>query len=628
MNSYFKGLLILCAMTLTGCGSDEVSDNKKNNIDTVVPTPDFTPEQEVTDPNTDVPAEPGNPVVPEEPDDPVVPEEPSEPVVPEEPDEPVVPEEPEQELVNFIRPWVINSDQDYLSENNVSYNIEASLIQVDANVTYTENFEQLDNDGNKIYGFDDITFESVGINEYFITNNTPDKISKLVISSSSYETPVLLVLNNIISPFSRTRVTFQENISDITLINTMAMFLPSITLSGDVSAQQGTQCSSVCFSEPNDQQAEVYGIITGNLHKAMNHKSFLPEMIDFYREDWCAANGRNCNSDIANVFYLRLGSKGHQLGLKVLAGPYSSDGTGSGVFPSLDGVTTSTSGWAAIWRNYITEGAANPRPYASRTQEGLFHEVAHGYGFIDPFGMTEDGFSVRYGSDFIGSGQYFTPNEVAEVSELKPSSIVPILVEAGNKRIKYKLMKLESEYDISTVYSRVITEERLVRQDRFSVENNELFYELELEELPQKALVIQFYDDATDRVSTTREFANFYYQNGITAEGSSLTFYELPSPATQGELYGNINTVCQTYIQGSLGATRAQYLTLWSANNFNPDQLRSTYYASSDMILNTNIAQLQAHYRINMKATDAFTMTIPGGTSNMIDSSDGVLCVK
>ena len=388
------------------------------------------------------------------------------------PDVPDVPDVPEQSYVNFITPWINNPSKEYLSENYVTYNPVTSVTEINGNIIYTINFEKSDSSGNKTFGFDDVTFEVIGPNDYFIVNNTPDKILKLLVSTNNYNTPVLITLNSMLSPFSRTRVSFQENLENIRLVNTMGMFLPEITLNGDFSAQEGSQCGDTCFSKPTEQQAEVYGILTSNLHKAMNHKRFLNEMLDFYGEEWCVPNYSGCNSDMANIFYMRLGARGHKLGLSVLSGPYSVDGTGSGTIPSLVDVTAESSGTAAIWRNYITEGATNSRPFASRTQEALFREVAHGYGFIDAFGMTENGFSVRYGSEVIESDQYFTNQEMTSASELKPSSIVPVLVDAGDKYIKYRLLKLEEEDDISAVYSRVITQERLSRRDRFIVENN------------------------------------------------------------------------------------------------------------------------------------------------------------
>ena len=132
----------------------------------------------------------------------------------------------------------------------------------------------------------------------------------------------------------------------------------------------------------------------------------------------------------------------------------------------------------------------------------------------------------------------------------------------------------------------------------------------------------------TNRLFTTREFANFYKQEGINVAGNPLTYFELPRSAIEGEMYGSINSICNNYISGSSGATKEQYQSLWSASDFNPLILNSTYYASSNLIALTDIPILNMHYRINMKNTTSFTMTLPKNTSDIFDVDDGVLCVK
>lgn len=519
---------------------------------------------------------------------------------------------------NFSTPWLTHSQQDYLSENSVEFRPSEFVAPLYANVTYSEAFEKHNDVGNKTYGFDDIAFESIGLNEYFIVNNTPDRISTLLVGSTSFQDSALLMTDIPLAPFSRNKVVFQQNIADLTLLNTTNMFLPTITMTGDVSAQEGAQCTAVCYSEPSEQQAEVYAVLSGNLHKAMNHKSFLPEMVRFYRDDWCADSNRACDAEIAYTFYMRMGTKGHRLSLKVLSGPYTNEGVGGGGSPKLVDMTTNSGGWLSIWTGYITEGTAQARPYDGRTQKTFFHEGAHGYGFNHDSGMTY-GLADYYGLEFLD--KYFTAEDINGVSELKPSSIVPVLVSVSDNHLKYKLVKLEEGDDVSKVFARVITPENIGKRDRFVVEGGRLFYELELEQSPTQAVVIQFYDDATERVSTVREIANFYQPESITASGSPLQFFELPKMTLQEQSYISVNAICRKYLPDSQGATKAQYQTLWNASDFDPARLVGRYFISS------NMSQTNHRWRIDMKNTDTYNETSEDRYTKFA-GEDSLLCVK
>lgn len=518
---------------------------------------------------------------------------------------------------DFTNPWVVSSDSDYLSENSVSFSATDSITVVDASATNTESFERLNDNGERVYGFDDVTFEAVTLGEYVVVNNTPDRISTLLITSTSFSEPVALKMDSALPPFSRSTVVFQQNITDIELFNTTNMYLPNITLTGDVSAQDGLLCTSFCYSVPNAQQAEVYGILSSNLHKALNHKEFLPEITRFYNENWCSDSNNSCAPNIANVYYMQIGSKGHQLGLKVLSGPYVNEGVGGGLTPSLSRMTASTGGWASIWSEYISEGSSSSRPYEERTQKTYFHEGAHGHGYGHDSGMTY-GFADYYGLEFLE--KYFPDEDISGVSELKPAAIVPILIEAKNKYLKFKLLTLDNGNSLSRVFSRVITAEGIAKKDRFVVENNVLFYELELEQFPTKVIVIQFYDDVNDMVYTTREVANFYQPEVISLSGSQSTFMELPQVVLEGKTYYNVNSTCTKYLPGSRGATKADYQLLWSAGDFNPSQLRGRYFISS------NMSQSYHRWRVDMKDADSFSVSSEASGTQFGDE-DSLLCV-
>lgn len=525
---------------------------------------------------------------------------------------------PETSLVSFSSPWIANSGQTYLSENTITYSPTESVVQIDVNVVYTESFERRNAQGEKTYGFDDITFERLGLNEYFIVNNTPDKITTLLVRVSGSHDPTAFVMDTELSPFSRSKVVFQQNIDEIRLINTNGMYLPQITMTGSLSAQEGLQCTSVCYSSPDAQQAGVYEILSSNVHKTMNNKYFLPEMYQYYRDVWCASSNRNCNPLVANFNYMRLGVKGHNLDLKVLSGPYSNEGVGGGSGPALTEMRTNSGGWLSIWSPYITEGNSEARPYDGRTQKTFFHEGAHGYGFNHDSGMTY-GIANFYGLQFLD--KYFSSEDIEGVSELKPSSIVPVLIESNNKYLKYKLLKLEDGDDIQTVFSRVLSPQRIARRDRFVVENGTLFYELEFEQYPTQAVVIQFYDDVTSRVSTTREIANFYQPDEITVSGSSLKFFELPPIALQGRIYSDVNRVCRKFLPGTVGATEGQYRGLWSSNDFDSSRLVGHFFISS------NMSQTDRRWKINMKDTASYSRSSLSRYANFGDQ-DSVLCVK
>lgn len=604
MENIHKSLLIVFSISLFGCGDDsQVNKNHDENSSVLENTEDIIsieseilkpniPQVEITDTDTDTDTD------------------------------------IDAGQIDFSTQWTFNENGNYLTENYINYSPENYVLKLDASITYSESYEKRDSNDNKIYGFDDIAFQSIGSNEYLISNNTPDRISEVLIKSSSFREPIKVALDRPIQPFSRVRVVFQEHVGDVTPINTSGFFLPTITLTGDVSEAQATLCSTQCFSKPNEQQSEVYGILVSNLHKAMNHKSFLPEMIKFYRDDWCGVDGRNCNSDIANLFYLRMGVKGHGLDLKVLSGSYSTDGSGMGEIPSLSDTAANSNGWAAIWRNYITQGSDSWRPFARRTQETFFSKIANAYGFIYPFGMSEGGFSQRYASEFIGSNQYFPSQATTETREQTSSPIVAVLEEAGDKYLKYKLLKVDQDIDISTIRSRVITGERLGRKDRFSVESNQLFYELELDDFPEYAIVIQFYSDLSGNVFTTREFSIFYSQEGASLDDGSLTYFELPMSTTLGKYYNNINNICHRFIPDSLGATKDQYQLIWGSDNFNSETLKSRYFISSDNVVLTNITMPQLSYRIDMKNTNSFTLASPVSSQGVFSSEESILCVR
>lgn len=527
---------------------------------------------------------------------------------------------PEVEMINYV--WSKNSGDSYLSENQISSHVADFIQPVDVVVMSTTNFVKTNPDGRKIYGFDDVTVEDKAPNEFYLVNNTPDKINHLVVTLDSAEQPVLLVVDTELPPFSKSAILFNRNVSTVSIINTSAMFLPNVKLTGNgLTAQQGAACSSVCYSEPDAQQAEVYQILSSNIHKAMNHKRFLPELTRFYIEDrsWGCPSGRlaDCDERVANINYMKMSTKGHNWDLKVLSGPYSNEGVGGGASPKLDDLTTKSSGWASIWANYITAGKSQFRPYDGRTQKTLFHEGAHGFGFNHDSGMTY-GFADYYGLTFLDT--YFDQQDIAGLSELKPSSMIPVLVQSKQNYLKYKLFKLTDNQRTNTVNARVMTEEKIARKDRFVVDGESLYYELEFQQPPTSSVVIQFFDNSSERVFTTREIANFYQPQSISLDGVNFVFAELPRKVLTDKNYIHVNAICSKYLPSSRGAEKVDYQKLWDSGKLQPDHLQSTYYISS------NMSQTNKRWRINMKDQTTLLMSSEDRYTPF-SSSDSLLCI-
>lgn len=519
--------------------------------------------------------------------------------------------------------WKIASGSKLLSENGIEYNVTEFLNPVHAVKKSSKELIKTDPDGKKIYSFNDIEILAQGNNEFEILNNTPDRINFLVVQVNEYEYPILISMDTALTPFSNSTILFNENISNIKLYNTSEMFLPQITLTGNgITAEEGTLCTSVCYSDPDSQQGRVYEIGSSNIHKAINHKQFLPELTNFYLNDennGCPAGKlTDCDENVAYMNYMKMSAKGHRLSLKVLSGPYSNEGVGGGKNPTLSDMTTNSGGWASIWTNYITTGTPNSRPFDLRTQKTLFHESAHGFGYNHKSGMTY-GFADYYGLEFLP--KYFDEKDITGESELKPSSIIPVLVESNDKHLKYKLLKLEENQSTNLVNSRVITEEKISRKDRFFIDNNELYYEVMFEEAPTSAVVIQFFDNTSNRVFTTREIANFYNPEPIIVDNLTFKALELPRKVLTDRDYIHVNAICKKYLPGSQGATKGQYEKLWNSDDFNSELLNGTYYISS------NISQSGKRWRINMKDRVSFNMTSEDRYT-AFGEHDSLLCVQ
>lgn len=518
-------------------------------------------------------------------------------------------------------PWTSSDGGDFLSVNSIDYKTNDSLKIIDVTVLQTENFVKLNSNGKQVYRFDDIDIIDLGSNQFEVINNTPDRINKMLVKTNEHDNPVLVSMDVTLQPFSKSEILFSENITGVSFYNTLGMFLPQITLAGEMSSEEGKLCSTPCYSDPDAQQSSVYWVLSSNLHKAFNHKALLPELLRYYRERGCTDYPSACASNgesVANINYMKMGGKGHRLTLKTLSGPYSNEGVGGGGTPNLDDIQTNSSGWASIWTDYITAGAASFRPFDLKTQKTLFHESAHGYGYNHYSGMTY-GFADYYGKEFLST--YFDDKDITGVSYLNPASIVPVLVESQNNHLKYKIFTLEENYDYTRVFSRVITEEKISRKDRFFVENGSLYYELNLNEYPTSSVVIQFYDDSSNFVFSTREISQFHQPKPIVVDGVNLNYYELSNKVTQGRNFIHVNSICRKYIPGSIGATKNNYSDLWNSNNFDASLLNFTYYISS------NMSQTNKRWKINMKDTLTLNMTSEDRYTPF-GMEDSLLCIN
>ncbi|MEF1206165.1 hypothetical protein, partial [Photobacterium damselae] len=374
-------------------------------------------------------------------------------------------------------------------------------------------------------------------------------------------------------------------------------------------------CTSVCYSDPDEQQGNVYKILSTATHNSFNHKEFLPRLMKFYSER-CVNPSNNCVPEVAVINFLKKGNHGHSLTLQVLSGNYASEGVGGGSSTDLEQFVSTSRGWASIWYGYITDTHGSSRPFDGKTYKTMFHEAAHGYGFGHPSGMTY-GFAEIYGFEFTQN--FISETDRTSINLIKRPNITANIVDKNNHYIKYKLDSVPSQ-SISTLSARVISPEKISREGRFSVEEDGVYFEIRLGSYPTMPIVVQFFSDSGSFTASDRIHPNQFYSLSPILTVGSNDYYDLPIEVTNGAKYSWANGRCGKYIEGSSGATKKQIQDLWSEASYTPELLRAKNYISSNMSVSYQ------RWKVDMTNMESFTSTSePMGT--VMTADDGFLCV-
>ncbi|HIF9059388.1 TPA: hypothetical protein ACX6MG_003453, partial [Photobacterium damselae] len=563
----------------------------------------------------ELPDLPQIPVKPELPDLPQI------PVKPELPDLPLIPVKPEIPERPEIYPWHYNSGDNYISENGIilSDNSKMNLLdEFDIDVLNSESIEAVNDDGYETYSFNDISISKTGGDYFEISNKTPMRINEIIVKKKNNELidKVLFRFNKYVEPFTKSKFIWTGDVDSLEFDNQFNIYLPNVTLTGDVDAETGTSCTSVCYSVPDKQQSIVYKILSSNVHNSLNNKNFIPELAHFY-EERCANPDYSCIPNVAIINFLTLAVESHNLNLKVLSGDYASEGVGGGGNVDLDIMESNSSGWASIWSGYITDTSPYFRPYDGRTYKTMFHEGSHAYGFNHNSGMTY-GFSEIFGFEFIHNN--FTEQELSNISVLKHPDIVATLVENGDRYIKYRIDGV-SNSDIKELHVRVMSPEVILRKDRFFVDGDRIYYELMLDDYPAKPLVVQFYSNNGVYTASERVNPNLFYSYPPIATIDNLSYYQLPRNALVGAKYSWANSRCTRFLAGSTGATKSQIHTFWSDSDYKPSLINSQFIISSDM------SAVDHRWRVDMNKLDLFTATSEYRYT-LLSNDEGFLCVR
>ncbi|HIF9341200.1 TPA: Ig domain-containing protein, partial [Photobacterium damselae] len=520
----------------------------------------------------------------------------------------------------IVQPWSFDDGLDFISENAISLVPKQikTIEEVSVTKIATVPVQSLDANGRVTYKFHDIVFEKTNNNEFNLINKTPMKVKELIVRvyEAGAVSNLLLAFDSELDPFSSTQFYLPRDVSEIELDNKFNMHLPTVTFAGNVSAEEGKLCTSFCYSVPDEQQGNVYKILSSNTHISFNHKELLPQLINFYKER-CADPANNCVPEVAVINYLKKGNHGHRFQLKVLSGNYVNEGVGGGGSPDLEQMVSDSGGWASIWYAYITDTHAAYRPFKGATYKTIFHEGAHGYGFSHPTGMTY-GFAEIYGFEFI---QNFISEQNREtVNTIKNPHITANIVDKGNHYIKYKLDSLPN-VNISTLSARILSPEKISREGRFSIEEDGVYFEIKLGAYPIKPVIIQFYTDSGDFTASERINPNQFYSLTPVMTINGLDYYDLPAEVTTDANYSWSNGRCSRFVENSKGATRNQINAAWSSANYSPELLRAKNYISS------NASAPYKRWKIDMTNTVTFTATSePNGT--VMTPDEGFLCVK
>ncbi|RDL29204.1 hypothetical protein [Photobacterium damselae] len=605
--------LLLTAILLAGCNSNE-SPTEKPDLPEVPVKPELPDLPEV-------PVKPELPDLPEVPVKPELPDLPEVPVKPELPDLPQIPVNPEIPERPVIYPWHYDSGDNYISEHRILLSDDSKmnlLHEFDINIINSEPIDSVNDKGYETYQFDDISFSKIGADRYEIINKTPMKINEIIVDSRNDELidKVLLRFNKDVEPFTKSIFIWTGDADSLEFNNQFAMYLPVVTLTGDVDAETGASCIEKCYSVPDKQQASVYKVLSSNIHNSLNNKNFIPDLMNFYKKR-CENPDNSCDANVAIINVLKLAVKNHNLYLKVLSGDYLSEGVGGGGGVDLDTMESDSSGWASIWFGYITESSPSFRPYDGKTYKTMFHEGAHAYGFNHASGMTY-GFSEIFGFEFIQNN--FTEEERLNIGVIKHPNIVATLIESKDRYVKFRINSV-LDVDMKEINARVMSPEVLFRKGRFSMDDEGLYYELIFDDYPTEPLIVQFYSDNGDYTASVRVNPNLFYSYPPIAKVDNLSYYELPRSALIGAKYSWANSRCSRFLNGSKGATKSQIHTLWSNSEYKPSLLSSRYIISSDMSV------AYSRWQVDMTILDSF-MAISKDMYTLLSNDEGFLCVR
>ncbi|EOA8958762.1 hypothetical protein ACIMS1_004438 [Vibrio harveyi] len=357
-----------------------------------------------------------------------------------------------------------------------------------------------------------------------VKNETFQPIDKLLVKVNDTDSPYLLNLSEPIPKYSESILTTNNKIKKVELIDNLTMFRPYVNLGG-----VKTDCSDktkTCYnSAESGNERENFERTLSYINKLMNEVDFRSQTLT-YIEDNCRSfydctKHYETEKDISysQLQYLRLAHEDHSLQMEVMRNHYIAEGVGSGYYPSLDLMQSSSRGIASIWENYIDETRNEYRILPINT---LFHEIGHAYGFSHASGFSygiPDKIAVSYVND-KGYNKGITPSYTV------PSIGVTLSLKSENK-ISLNLYDIASSLSEKSVNFNITSTQPLDYTINNTFGSNQV--EIKFNKVSSSPVFIQIWGDGDQLISTLKykpdqKYACVYDE--INQKGNELCFVE------------------------------------------------------------------------------------------------------
>lgn len=421
------------------------------------------------------------------------------------------------------------------------------------------------------FAFSEIKIEQKGV-DALLTNSTPQPVNRFIARIGDDQRLVTIVLDQEIPAYSQARLTSgTTTLEHIKVVNQMRLFTPEVTMIGEDCSLKGP--GQACYATPTKEQRQVYETMLTNMHNAFNRKSFLDNLNKYFAtpeecQKYDCKSWTDKKLSYSEMAFLKYGSKGHRLSMRVMTAHYAAHGMGGGTSPDITKALSNGGGWASAWWEVVDPKFDSNRPYTNEAYNVIWHEVAHAYGFSHESGMTYGAQASwawsaitgdKYGKDESYMETHVTEHDRKNVTEMKLPSVLIEKKTLAKNEVMLTFSRPVGEGEDDTIDVDFLSASEVSFQSSYSKGTNSVV--LKFSKLPEAPLYVRAKGKKDDYMGT------ILIQKDDLIPSKTYLIGDTNYKVLADELLNHkanawdIRNTCKSY--GGILAEKAEYQKLW-----------------------------------------------------------------